>query len=239
MCWFVKLSLGNIKVVITKMVKYLFYKISFILIMLLCASAFGANNKKLTKEDIIQQLLPKTPQQMKQSGYGKAPINIALCKYWGKRNKELNLPQTSSISIALPYYTTTTISIAQDKDRIFLNGKEVSLDSEFGRRTIDFLNLIRQNKNIFLKIETNNDLPTSAGLASSASGFAAFVIALNDIFNWNLTNEKLSILARMGSGSAARSIPPGFVYWQAGKKADGTDSYATEMYWHLPPQHNF
>ena len=66
----------------------------------------------------------------------------------------------------------------------------------------------------------------AAGLASSASGFAALTMALNDLCGWNLSAEKLSIIARLGSGSACRSIYDGFVEWQCGKRPDGMDSYA-------------
>ncbi|MCC8417418.1 MAG: diphosphomevalonate decarboxylase [Rickettsia endosymbiont of Bryobia graminum] len=160
---------------------------------------------------------------------GRAPVNIALCKYWGKQNKELNLPYTSSLSLALPYYTVTTISINENNDQVFLNDKEMPTNSEFRKRTIEFLNLFRSTSNMYFKVETQNDLPTASGFASSASGFAALVIALDDLFNWNLTSEQLSVLARLGSGSASRSIYPGFVYWKAGIKSDGTDSYAKAL----------
>jgi diphosphomevalonate decarboxylase len=102
-------------------------------------------------------------------------------------------------------------------------------NSEFRKRTIEFLNLFRSTSNMYFKVETHNDLPTASGFASSASGFAALVIALDDLFNWNLASEHLSILARLGSGSASRSIYPGFVYWEAGIKSDGTDSYAKAL----------
>lgn len=107
-----------------------------------------------------------------------------------------------------------------------MNNKEVALGSDFGKRTVDFLNLFRFNPKIYFKIETKNALPTAAGLASSASGLAALVLALNDFYNWNLSNQQLSILARLGSGSASRSIYPNFVEWHVGTEADGMDSYA-------------
>ena len=211
-----------------------FYRVIFLLVslsfsLLSTYSVFAAKEPKYTKQEAMKNILPKQPYNIKQKGTGKAPVNIAFCKYWGKRDKELNLPRTSSLSLALPYYTTTTISITENSDKVFLNGKEVSADSEFSKRTVEFLDLFRPKVDMYFKVETQNDLPTAAGLASSASGFAAFIMALNDLFGWELKDEQLSSLARIGSGSGARSIYPGFVFWQAGKKTDGTDSYAVAM----------
>ena len=79
---------------------------------------------------------------------------------------------------------------------------------------------------ISFKINTRSNLPIAAGLASSASGFAALVKALDQLFSWNLSLKDLSILARLGSGSASRSLWHGFVKWHAGVREDGMDSFA-------------
>ncbi|MCS6770608.1 MAG: diphosphomevalonate decarboxylase, partial [Kiritimatiellae bacterium] len=82
---------------------------------------------------------------------------------------------------------------------------------------------------VFFRVETRNSIPTAAGLASSASGFAALALALNDFFGWDLPHNHLSILARLGSGSACRSIFLGFVEWEAGADEDGMDSFAVPL----------
>ena len=166
----------------------------------------------------------------REMGQAFAPANIALCKYWGKRGPELNLPVTSSLSISLGRLgTNTEISFAHDRDVILLNGSAIEEPSPFARRISSFLDLFRPERNLFFKMLTQNSIPTAAGLASSASGFAALVLALDELFAWNLSSEDLSILARLGSGSACRSVLSGFVEWQAGTRADGMDSYAVSL----------
>ncbi|MDC0864760.1 diphosphomevalonate decarboxylase [Rickettsiaceae bacterium] len=195
------------------------------------SEVLASESKKFTKEGIIKSILPSDyrDRNIKSKGIGKAPVNIALTKYWGKRNKTLNLPFNSSLSIALPFYSTTIVSLVQDKDLIFLNGKETSSDSSFAKRTREFLNLFRRDDKMFFRVETTNDLPTASGFASSASGLAALVLSLNDLFDWQLESKQLSILARLGSGSAARSLYSGFVEWSAGTRKDGLDSYGLKL----------
>jgi diphosphomevalonate decarboxylase len=156
-----------------------------------------------------------------------APTNIALCKYWGKRDVELNLPVTPSLSLTLPEKGTTTALTVIDKaqDEIVLNGETLANDTPFSRRIVDFLDLFRK-ASLHFHIDTRNNMPSSAGLASSASGFAALVDALNSLFGWHLEDRQLSLLARLGSGSACRSFWQGFVEWHRGEQADGLDSYA-------------
>ncbi len=159
-------------------------------------------------------------------GCGIAPVNIALIKYFGKRREKFNLPLTSSLSISLDAYTRTTLTLSDMiNDNIILNGSELCPESSFFKRVCQFLDPFRP-KGLRFHIETYNDLPTGAGLASSASGFAALVLALNDLFGWGLPLKDISILARIGSGSACRSIFNGFVLWNKGRLVDGMDSYA-------------
>ena len=157
-----------------------------------------------------------------------APVNIALCKYWGKRDPILNLPVTSSLSLSLGKHgTKTDISMIDGpKDEILLNDQPVANDSQFYKRLVDYLNIIRQDNQHVYRISTYNNVATAAGLASSASGFAALVKALDKLYKWQLDERSLSILARLGSGSACRSIYDGFVFWQRGEAPDGSDSYA-------------
>jgi diphosphomevalonate decarboxylase len=179
----------------------------------------------LTKGDAVRRLLPQSWEQVTHEATAVAPVNIALVKYWGKRNEELHLPVTDSFSVALTEGTTTTLR-RSDTDSVTLNGIKLSPDSSFHRRLFQFLGLVRPSPSFSFSVETCNTVPTAAGLASSASGFAALALALNSFFGWNLTLRQCSILARLGSGSACRSVYPGFVRWQKGELEDGSDSYA-------------
>ncbi len=195
---------------------------------------------KKTKQEIIEFILQNKNVDISadKTGFAFAPSNIALCKYWGKRDLELNLPQTSSLSISLGDYGATTNikldSSLRGNDIVYLNNKVVSYDSDFYRRLTKFLDLFRFNQNYFYEIHTEINIPVASGLASSACGFAALVLALNDLFDWDLDNKSLSILARLGSGSAARSIYQGLVIWHAGERQDGMDSFAEKLDYDWP-----
>ncbi|MCD6160955.1 MAG: diphosphomevalonate decarboxylase [candidate division Zixibacteria bacterium] len=141
----------------------------------------------------------------------RAYANIALVKYWGKIPGLKNTPATPSISMTLKALKTDTIieRIDSDKDKIFLNG--IPADEHSTKRIITYLNLWRNNKLIKGKfsISSANNFPTKAGLASSSSGFAALAVGLSGFANRKINRPKLSRLARLGSGSAARSVPGG------------------------------
>jgi diphosphomevalonate decarboxylase len=186
----------------------------------------------MKKQDIVAAILSEklfTPPAKKR-GEAFAPTNIALCKYWGKRNTELNLPMTSSLSISLGERGAfTTIELCESsQDHLALNGENMAMDSAFGQRVKTFLDLFRHSR-LFFKIDIQLNIPFAAGLASSACGFASLVLALNNFFDWQLTEPELSILARLGSGSACRSINQGFVEWRAGSQANGMDSYGEKL----------
>lgn len=154
-----------------------------------------------------------------------APANIALCKYWGKRDPILNLPVNGSVSVSLgPRGTFTRIRMAEH-DSLRLNGEPLAPDRPEVRRLSEYLDLFRGVEVPGFSVETWNTIPTAAGLASSASGYAALARALDGLFGWGLDSRSLSILARLGSGSAARSLSDGFVEWRRGRRADGADSY--------------
>jgi diphosphomevalonate decarboxylase len=181
------------------------------------------------KSDVVHFILKERLQNLPQNSSvtAFAPTNIALCKYWGKRDPELNLPMTSSLSISLGNKgATTELSISQQvQDNIILNGETIALSSNFGKRLIAFLDLFRTQLLFHFQITIQMNIPVAAGLASSACGFASLVLALNKLFDWQLTASHLSILARLGSGSACRSIWPGFVEWNKGDDIDGMDSH--------------
>ncbi|WP_127470208.1 diphosphomevalonate decarboxylase [Thiomicrorhabdus aquaedulcis] len=171
----------------------------------------------------------------KPQGVGEAPVNIALSKYWGKRDAVLNLPMNGSVSISLPGLGThTTLGLINPAlnptaDLITLNQQKLSNDTPFAQRLSQFLSLFRPTPQDFFWVNTANSVPTAAGLASSASGYAALVLALDDLFGWQLPKTALSLLARLGSGSASRSLFNGFALWHQGEQDDGMDSFAQEI----------
>ncbi len=184
----------------------------------------------MNKAAIIQSIIGERRQPVVASGHGRAPSNIALCKYWGKRDTELNLPVTSSLSISLGNLgTSTTIEQKTGTDEVVLNGLPVPADTGFARRLRDYLDPFRSSPDSGFRVVTANTIPTAAGLASSASGYAALVIALDSLYGWNLSPGDMSILARIGSGSASRSVYHGFVEWHAGVRTDGMDSKAEKL----------
>lgn len=158
--------------------------------------------------------------------------NIALVKYWGKRDRDLNLPSTGSLSMTLSHFATkTSVVFGVDHDEVIINGEEA-----MGRpaaRVLKHLDLIQPGRAPAKVVSTNN-FPTAAGLASSSSGFAALTLAALKALNIDHTPAQASILARQGSGSAARSIWGGFVEWRRGVKEDGTDSHGLHV---APPDH--
>ena len=160
-----------------------------------------------------------------------AQPNIALVKYWGKRDAALNLPAAGSLSITLDALHTRTrldFDEALDADDITLNGERDEVQS---RKIGAFLDLFRARAGITMRasVETGNDFPTGAGLASSASGFAALAVAADRALDLHLDSRELSVLARRGSGSAARSIFGGFVEMVPGTRDDGEDAFATPL----------
>lgn len=164
----------------------------------------------------------------------RAHTNIALIKYWGKANQKLKLPTTSSLSLTLnDFYTDTSVLFNEKltEDQITFNGKPLS--GKKAQRIIDFLDLVRNlaKLNVYAEVSTINKVPTAAGLASSASGFAALAAAASKAIGLELSKRELSRLARQGSGSATRSIYGGFVEWEKGT-SDET-SYAVPFDEHV------
>lgn len=185
---------------------------------------------KSTRDHAAKVILNKYTPSLKEGSSAFSPANIALCKYWGKRNPLLNLPINDSISVSLKDKGTQTSLRRLDtpqEDCVTFNNLPVAPASPFYQKVIAHVDLFRA---VFgpqpFAIETINTVPTAAGVASSASGFAALTRALANLYSLPLTSEELSILARLGSGSACRSIFNGFVRWHKGSLEDGSDSYA-------------
>lgn len=162
----------------------------------------------------------------------RANTNIALIKYWGKRDEKLFLPMNSSLSITLDrFYSTTTVEFTEElkEDKFILNNNPGS--NEDRNKISNFLTKIRNiaGTNLYASIITENNVPTAAGFASSASGFAALAAAATKALGLKLRDEELSVIARQGSGSACRSIYGGYVEWDMGMRADGKDSVAKQI----------
>lgn len=200
-------------------------------------------------EELVKNLLQQQAQQWRSTAFPlpwklvsvRAPVNIALIKYWGKDDEDLIIPSNDSLSItlgakeALVTETTVIASAAVkgskfENDSLELNGDIVKLydaDSENIRRYQRVLSIFRNESSKrktmpvnsytgVLKILSDNNFPTAAGLASSASGFAALAFALKYVFDVP-ESFNVSCVARQGSGSACRSMQGGFVLWSRSK----------------------
>ncbi|XP_021768395.1 diphosphomevalonate decarboxylase MVD2, peroxisomal-like [Chenopodium quinoa] len=179
----------------------------------------------------------------------QTPTNIAVIKYWGKRDETLILPINDSLSVTLdPNHlcTTTTVAVspAFHQDRMWLNGKEISLAGdrfqnclrEIRKRANDVeeeekgIKIAKKDwENLHVHIASYNNFPTAAGLASSAAGLACLVFSLAKLMNLKEDQAQLSAIARQGSGSACRSLHGGFVKWIMGNNDDGSDSFAVQV----------
>lgn len=153
--------------------------------------------------------------------------NIAFIKYWGNRDNALRIPSNGSISMNLDGLFTRTIVSFQPSlpyDELIINGHETM--GKGLERVSYILDLVRGMTGVKMNAEvmSENNFPAGAGIASSAAAFAALTLAASRAAGLDLNESELSRLARRGSGSAARSIPAGFVEWQAGTKDE--DSYA-------------
>ena len=156
--------------------------------------------------------------------------NIAFIKYWGNRDDALRLPSNGSISMNLEGLITNTrveFNPQHKEDSLTLNNKKLSGPAL--ERVNAFLDIVRNmsGKKIYAEVTSENNFPAGAGIASSASAFAALALAATKAMRLNLTEAELSRLARHGSGSACRSIPDGFVEWYSGDQDE--NSYAASI----------
>ncbi|XP_012279482.1 diphosphomevalonate decarboxylase [Orussus abietinus] len=170
----------------------------------------------------------------------KAPVNMAVIKYWGKRDENLILPINDSISATLDtdqLSAKTTVMASPDfkTDRIWLNGIEESISNKRLQNCLQQMKQRAQLSNEISKwklhICSENNFPTAAGLASSAAGYACLVAALAKLYK---VEGDISTVARIGSGSACRSTMGGFVRWYMGTDPTGYDSVAKQI---VPASH--
>ena len=187
----------------------------------------------MTETDFI----PKPYSKHIESGdfTWSSPSNIALVKYWGKKQDQI--PENPSISFTLDYCKTTTKLSFSEKENKDTFSFDVFLDNEkkddfkpkietFFKRVERYLPFL---KNYHFKIETSNSFPHSSGIASSASGMSALALCLmsiekvlvNDDLKINFI-QKASFLARLGSGSACRSLEGDLVVWGEHQDVDGS-----------------
>ncbi|XP_048887334.1 diphosphomevalonate decarboxylase isoform X1 [Brienomyrus brachyistius] len=183
-----------------------------------------------------------------------APVNIAVIKYWGKRDEDLILPINSSLSVTLhqdqcvsltfrllQLKSTTTVACSPrfKEDRIWLNGKEENINQPRLQSCLREIRRLVRKRHIDGNVSSSalsshhkvhicsvNNFPTAAGLASSAAGYACLVYSLARLLG---AEGELSEVARQGSGSACRSMYGGFVQWRMGTQRDGTDSVAQQV----------
>ena len=188
-------------------------------------------------------------------GKAKGPINIALIKYWGKADEDLIIPLNNSISLTLDtntFYTETKVTIIPLTDSkennnniisLIINGKESKITSRIKKIFDKFLSLDLpickelSTKKLNIKIESINTFPMASGCASSASSMAALVLAIASSLKLEniLSKAELSKIARLGSGSACRSIYGGVCEWQKGEgdsSSQGVPLY-DKNYWNL------
>ena len=181
-------------------------------------------------------------------GKAKGPINIALIKYWGKEDEELITPLNNSISLTLDtntFYTETKVTIKQTcevKDNtkendisLIINGKPSNITKRIKNIFKKFLSMDNQIckelsiSKLDIKIESINTFPIASGCASSASSMAALVLAITSALKLKniISKTELTKIARLGSGSACRSIFGGICEWEKGNK---DDSMAVQLY---------
>ncbi|MEP6985221.1 MAG: diphosphomevalonate decarboxylase [Chloroflexota bacterium] len=181
----------------------------------------------------------RTEYHMPQKATARAHANIAFIKYWGNRNEDLRLPENSSLSMNLDGLFTETTVIWDDTqlvDQLILNGQ--SQEGQPFLRVAKHLKELRQyvpSLPQHATVISRNNFPMGAGIASSASSFAALTVAAIGAAGITLPEHELSSLARLGSGSASRSIPTGFAEWHQGEDHESSyaESIASPDHWDL------
>lgn len=170
-----------------------------------------------------------------RSAAAVACANIAFIKYWGNRDESLRLAASGSISMnldGLETWTGVTFDESLQGDLLNLNGQQVR--GAGLQRVSVFLDEVRRLAKTaqYARVESRNNFPSGAGIASSAAAFSALAMASTRAAGLALNEAELSRLARRGSGSACRSIPGGFVEWRAGARDE--DSFGVSI---APPEH--
>lgn len=169
----------------------------------------------------------------------KASSDIALVKYWGKKDEILRLPENGSLSIVLDGLDTiTTVEFSEkyEADQVFIQDEEIknsSIEAARVSKHLDRLRKLAKQANIdganwFAKVVSKNTFPRGTGLSSSGSGMAALTYAAAEALGLELSEKELSILSRQASGTACRCACGGFVEWLDGETSD--DSYSMTVF---------
>jgi len=177
-------------------------------------------------------------QKFSHSATALAHPNIAFIKYWGNRDDALRLPANGSISMNLEGLDTRTrvhFDGSLRLDELQIDGVPTGGESlERVKRVLDEVRRLAVMQ-VFATVDSQNNFPLGVGIASSASGFAALALSASGAVGIDMDESSLSRLARLGSGSACRSIPGGFVEWVTG--TGDLDSFAASIapqgYWDL------
>ncbi len=168
----------------------------------------------------------------------QASPNIALIKYWGNRDSEYRIPSNNSLSMTLGELTTTTqiqLDPSLPHDELWINDQFAEAPAQL--RASALLAMIRQKvgSEVMARVNSQNNFPMGTGIASSASAFAALSVAGCAAYELELDSRALSRLARRASGSAARSIFPGFVELHAADREEEAyaEAFLPETHWDL------
>ncbi len=176
---------------------------------------------------------------MQLAGTFRCSPNIALIKYWGRRDDALNLPNNSSVSMTLDSGLSTRTSVlfsdSLGSDVVYVDGNRYTQESAQNEKLGNIFETIRYMRGLAAVrsgaiVVSENSFPSGAGLASSASGGAALVCAADAALGLGLSKTELSLIARRISGSACRSLFGGIALWKRGSKADGSDSFAEQLF---------
>lgn len=166
------------------------------------------------------------------SATARAHPNIALVKYWGKRDAARILPHQSSLSVTLaPLEVVTSVEFGAPEDAVALHGAPAR--GKERSRVLTLVERVRVEAARPLgpvRVDSKGNFPMAAGLASSAAGFAALALAARSAAGLSTAPAAVSRLAREGSGSACRSVQGGVCVWHRGVRADGEDSVATQVF---------
>lgn len=160
----------------------------------------------------------------------KTASDIALIKYWGKKDEVLRLPENGSVSIKLDGLdTVTTVEFREGlvEDDITIQGEANNKETA---RVVKHLDRIRKQfgKDVYAKVVSQNTFPKGTGLSSSGSGFAALTFAATKSLGMDLSEKELSILCRQGSGTACRCACGGFIEWLDGDTSETSYSYSIQ-----------
>lgn len=174
---------------------------------------------------------------MSFSATARAHPNLALVKYWGKRDEALVLPHQSSFSLTLAPLSVTAaveLGVGEGADEVTING--VAAAGGERERVLSVIRRVQEGRPELrgARVVTGGDFPVAAGLASSAAAFAALAVAARAAAGEPWDARAASVLARLGSGSASRSVQGGFCAWRRGERPDGADSFAEQLF---PPDH--